>query len=148
MISIAPSMRGLLRGFGLKLGQVTRRRLPERARELADGNEMLAAMVTSMVRGHAALRSELVRFENRLRRIAGADRVVRLMRTLPGGGAVVAVQVKAGIDDPVRFRPSKNVGPHCGLTPRREQSGERDVVGAISAAGDRNVAPRGACRQG
>ena len=55
--------------------------------------------------------------------------------TVPGVGAIVALQVKAGIDDPARFRSSKNVGPHFGLTPRREQSGERDVVGAISAAG-------------
>ncbi len=73
-ISIELSMRGMLRGFGLKLGQVRRQRLPERARELADGNEMLTAMVTSMLRGHAALRSELARLENRLRRIARADR--------------------------------------------------------------------------
>ena len=69
MISVELSMRGMLRGWrgrGLKLGQVTRRRLPERARELAEGNEMLTAMVTSMLRGHAALRSELARLENRL----------------------------------------------------------------------------------
>jgi len=55
MISIELSMRGLLRGFGLKVGQVSRRRLPERAKEIADGKEMLTAMVTSMPRGHAAL---------------------------------------------------------------------------------------------
>lgn len=139
MISIELSMRGILRGFGLKLGKVTRRQLPERARELAEGNEMLMAMVVSMLRGQAALRSELARLENRLRRIARADRVVRLMMTVPGVGPVVALQVKAGIDDPTRFRSSKDVGPHFGLTPRREQSGQRDVVGAISAAGDRDV---------
>lgn len=139
MIGIELSMRGMLRGFGLKLGKVTRRRLPERAKELAAGNEMLTAMVTAMLRGHAGLRSELARLENQLHRIARADRVVRLMMTVPGVGAIVALQVKAGIDDPARFRSSKSVGPHFGLTPRREQSGERDVVGAISGAGDRNV---------
>jgi hypothetical protein len=117
MISIALSMRGMLRGFGLKLGQPRRQRLPERARKLADGNEMLTAMVALMLRGHAGLRSELARLENRLRRIARADRVVRLMMTVPGAGAVVALQLKAGIDDPARFRSSKNVGPHFGLKP-------------------------------
>jgi len=50
MISIELSMRGLLRGFGPKVGQVGRRRLPERTKELADGNEMLTATVTSMLR--------------------------------------------------------------------------------------------------
>ena len=126
MISIELSMRGMLRGFGLELGRVTRRRLPERARELAEGNEMLAAMVASMLRGHAALRSELARLENRLRRIARTDRVVRLMMTVPGVGAIVALRVKAGIDDPARFRSSKNVGPHFGLMPRRTRRGGRD----------------------
>lgn len=135
----AQEMRGLLRGFGLKLGKVARRRLPERARELAAGNETLTAMVSSMLRGHAALRSELARLETRLRRIARTDEVCRLLMTVPGVGPVVALQVKAGIDDPARFRSSRMVGPHFGLTPRRSQSGERDVVGAISGAGDRNV---------
>lgn len=107
MISIELPMRGMLRGFGLKLGQVRRQRLSERARELAEGNEMLTAMVTSMLRGHAALRSELARLENRLRRIARADRVVRLMMTVPGVGAIVALHVKAGIDDPARFKSSR-----------------------------------------
>ena len=139
MISVELSMRGLLRGFGLKLGKVARRRLPERARELAAGNETLTAMVNSMLRGHAALRSELARLETRLRRIARTDEVCRLLMTVPGVGPVVALQVKAGIDDPTRFRSSRMVGPHFGLTPRRSQSGERDVVGAISGAGDRNV---------
>ncbi|RAK19058.1 transposase IS116/IS110/IS902 family protein [Salipiger aestuarii] len=96
-------------------------------------------MVTSMLRGQAGLRSELARIELRLRRIARQDRICRLTMSTPGVGAVVALHVKAGIDDPARFRSSKMVGPHFGLTPRREQSGERDVVGAISGAGDRSV---------
>ncbi len=89
MIRIELPMRGMLHGFGLKPGQITRRRLPERARELAHDNEMLTAMVTTMLRGHAALRSELAKLENRLRRIARTGRLCRLM-IVPGVGAVVA----------------------------------------------------------
>jgi len=139
MISIEVSMRGLLRGFEFKLGQISGRKLPDRARELASGNEMLTAMATSMLRGQAGLRPELAWIELRLRRIARQDRICRLMMTTPGVGTVVALHVKAGIDDPARFRSSKMVSPHFGPTPRREQSGERDVVGAISGAGDRSV---------
>ena len=43
---------------------------------------------------------------------------------------------KAAIDDPGRFRRSKDVGPWVGLTPGRNQSGERNIVGAITKAGD------------
>jgi transposase len=44
--------------------------------------------------------------------------------------------VVAAIDDPGRFRSSKQVGAHFGLTPRKYQSGETDVTGRISKIGD------------
>ena len=43
------------------------------------------------------------------------------------------------IDDPTRFRRSRDVGPYFGLTPRKYQSGEIDVTGSISKVGDRMV---------
>ena len=48
----------------------------------------------------------------------------------------MALTIKSAIDDPDRFRSLSDVGPWAGLTPRREQSGERDILGAISRAGD------------
>ena len=53
-----------------------------------------------------------------------------------GVGPVVALTVKSAIDDLGRFRSSKDVGPWAGLTPGRYQSGEVDIVGAITRAGD------------
>ena len=55
---------------------------------------------------------------------------------MPGVGAVIALTVRSAIDDPKRFRSSKELGPWAGLTPTRHQSGERDVVGSITRAGD------------
>ena len=49
-------------------------------------------------------------------------------------GAVVAITFKSGVDDPFRFRRSRDVGAHFGLTPRKYQSGEIDVTGSISCA--------------
>ncbi len=43
---------------------------------------------------------------------------------------------RAAIDDPERFRASRDIGPWVGLTPKRNQSGESDIVGAITRAGD------------
>ena len=56
--------------------------------------------------------------------------------TMPGVGAVIALTFTSAIDDPERFRRSKDVGPWVGLTPGRNQSGERDIVGRITKAGD------------
>jgi transposase len=58
-------------------------------------------------------------------------------RTVPGVGPVTAIAFAAAIDDPTRFRRSRQVGAYLGLTPRRYQSSEIDHRGHISKAGDR-----------
>src|SRR5690606_8721166 len=42
-------------------------------------------------------------------------------------------------DDPERFRRSRTVGAHFGLTPERYQSGQVDISGSISKRGDGEV---------
>ena len=59
--------------------------------------------------------------------------------TTPGVGAIVALTFAAALDDPARFRSSRLVGAHFGLTPRKHQSGETDVRGRISRIGDHGV---------
>ena len=82
------------------------------------------------------LRDRLSALDRRVLELARQDDACRLMMTMPGVGAVIALTVRAAIDDPARFRSSRDVGPWVGLTPRREQSGERDIVGRITKAGD------------
>ena len=56
-----------------------------------------------------------------------------------GPGVLVALTYGSAIDEPERFKRSKQVGAHFGLTPKRYQSGEKDVSGRISKIGDRSV---------
>ena len=130
------SLRGVLRNFGLKLGQVSKGRYEARVRELIAGNAMLEAAAEPILRARADLRRELAGLEKLVRRLAREDRVCRLLMTMPGVGHVIALTYTSAIDDPERFRRSKDVGPWVGLTPGRDQSGERDIVGAITKAGD------------
>src|SRR5215475_14624377 len=58
---------------------------------------------------------------------------------VPGVGEITALSFKAAIDDPSRFKSSKTVGAHFGLTPRRYQSGQIDYTGRISKLGDASV---------
>ena len=53
-----------------------------------------------------------------------------------GSGAVVAITFASAVDGPARFRRSKDVGAHFGLTPRQYRSGETDRTGRIGKAGD------------
>ena len=54
-------------------------------------------------------------------------------------GPVVALTYASAIDDPARFKSSKQVGPHFGLTPKKYQSGQTDRSGRISKIGDAAV---------
>jgi transposase len=138
-IALEMSLRGLLRNFGLKVGTISRGRFEHRIRELTMGNPMLEAATEPMLRARLSLRQELAGLERRVRQLAEEDPACRRMMSMPGVGAVVALTYRSGIDDPGRFTSSKKVGPWVGLTPSRNQSGERDVSGGITKAGDVNL---------
>jgi transposase len=133
------SIRGVLRGFGLKVGEVSKGRFAARIEELVTGHEMLEAVIGAMLRAREGLRAEFMRLHRRMLAIARGDAICRRLMTAPGVGALVAVTFKTAVDDPERFRTAKAVGAHFGLTPKRYQSGETDVTGGISKVGDAAV---------
>jgi transposase len=132
-------LRGILRGFGLKLGDVARGRFEARVRELVAGQATLEGLAEPMLRARAALRAEFAALHREVLRIVRVDADCRRMMTVPGVGAIVAVTFKAAVDDPGRFKRSRDVGAHFGLTPKRHQSGEVDRSGHISKTGDAQV---------
>jgi transposase len=133
------SIRGILRGFGLKVGEVSRGRFAARVGELAAGHEMLEAVIGAMLKAREGLQVEFTRLHRRMQAIARSDAVCRRLMTVPGVGALVSVAFRTAVDDPGRFGTSKAVGAHFGLTPKRHQSGETDVAGGISKSGDAMV---------
>jgi transposase len=139
LTAIENSMRANLRNFGLKMGTVTRRAWPARARELAAGIEALELLVESMLHIREILLQELRTLEKKLMSMARSDPAVQTLMTAPGVGAIVALTFKNGVDDPDRFSRSRDVGPWLGLTPTRYQSGQTDRTGHITKAGDASV---------
>ena len=133
------SIRGILRGFGLKVGEVSKGRFAARIKELVAGHEMLETVVGAMLQAREGLQTEFMRLHRRMLAIVRGDAVCRRLMTVPGVGALVAVTFKTAVDDPERFRTAKAVGAHFGLTPKRYQSGETDVTGGISKVGDAMV---------
>ncbi len=136
LLDIESGIRGVLRGFGLKVGTVSRGRFEARILDLAAGHAMLETVAGSMLAARAALQAEFARLHRALLGMVRDDPVCRQLMSVPGVGAVVAITFRSGVDDPRRFRRSRDVGPHFGLTPRKYQSGELDVTGSISKVGD------------
>jgi transposase len=133
---VEQSIRGILRGFGLKVGEVSKGRFAARAGELAAGHEMLEAVVGAMLAARAGLQTEFMRLHRRMLAVVRQDEVCRRLMTVPGVGALVSITFKTAVDDPGRFTSSTAVGAHFGLTPKKYQSGETDVTGGISKVGD------------
>jgi transposase len=133
------SLRGILRGFGLKVGPTTERSFAGRVRELVADHPTLTTVAEALLAARAAVGEQLRQMDKRLRDQAREDQRARLLMTTPGVGVIVALTFVSAIDDPGRFRSSKAVGAHFGLTPRKYQSGETDITGRISKIGDATV---------
>lgn len=136
---IEMSIRGILRGFGLKVGPTTRRAYAARISELVEGHPILEVIAASLLKVRDALAGEFAGFERKLRVMARQDDNARRLMTTPGVGVLVALTFVSAVDVPERFRSSRAVGPHFGLTPKKYQSGETDYSGRISKVGDAGV---------
>jgi transposase len=80
-----------------------------------------------------------LKLDNQVKAMVREDSVCLRLMTVPGVGPITALTFKAGVDDPTRFKRSRTVAAHFGLTPRRYQSGDVDNPGHISKAGDADV---------
>jgi len=135
-IAVDNDLRGTLRNFGLKVGMVGAAKFEARIRGLIEGFPDLMVLVEPLLVVRRALREQVAILHRRLLTIVRDDEVCRRLMTVPGVGPVVALTYRATVDVPARFRKSKSVGAVFGLTPARDQSGERDRPGAISRCGD------------
>jgi len=139
LLDVENSLRGTLRGFGLKVGKTTARSFAGRIQELVKGNPNLETIAEALLAVRAVLLREFNGFEKRVRAMARSDARTRLLMSTPAVGPIVALTYAAAIDDPARFKSSRQAGPHFGLTPKRYQSGETDYSGRISKIGDAAV---------
>jgi transposase len=139
MRDVELSLRGLLRGFGLKVGDVSKGQFAARVRLLVSGHDMLERIAEAMLQAREALLTQFGKLHRAMLSIARGDEVCRRLMTVPGVGALIAVTFTSAVDHPERFARSKAVGAYFGLTPKKYQSGETDITGAVSRVGDAMV---------
>ena len=75
------SIRGILRGFGLKVGEVSKGRFAARIGELIAGHEMLEAVIGAMLQAREGLRAEFARLHRR-------------MLAIVRGGGFIAISIR------------------------------------------------------
>src|SRR5207342_3273765 len=132
LLDVQNSLRGILRGFGLKVGKTTECTFAERIRELVAGHPGLELVAKALLEAHAVLRREFNGLDKCTQKLARAHPSAKLLMTTPAVGPIVALTYASAIDDPKRFSSSKATGAHFGLTPKKYQSGQTDYTGRIS----------------
>lgn len=93
-------------------------------------------MIVHALEALASVESQLARLDKEMQAQVRRSKPCWHLSSVPCIGPITALAFLATIEDPERFKRSRDVGANLGLTPKRYQSGERDIVGAISKQGD------------
>src|SRR6202171_543020 len=80
------SLRGILRGFGLKVGKTTDLRFAGRIEELVVGHPHLQVIAKALLAVRAVLRKEFATFERQVRKMAPSGHRGRVAVYVAGGG--------------------------------------------------------------
>ena len=118
---------------------VTRKGFEGRIWELVTGHITLERIAGAMLSARATLKVEYEKLHKIVLTIVREDAVCRRLMTVPSVGPLVAIIYKSAMDDPNRIAKSKAAGALFGLTPKKYQSGEKDVTGGITRTGDEMV---------
>ena len=139
-MDLANEVRGLLKIFGIRLPKTVKHgSFDGVVRPMIEMDDVLAHALVPLLDARVVLYQHYLELDRRVKRAASHDEVCMRLMTVPGVGPITALTFKSAVDDPTRFKRSRTVGAHFGLTPRRYQSGEHDNPGRISKAGDRDV---------
>jgi len=106
---------------------------------MSEGVAGLSAAMRGLISARQAVLSAIAAIDTDIKHLVRQSRACRRLMTVPGVGPLTALAFIAAIDDPARFRKSRDIGAYLGQVPRRYQSGEVDYTGHISKAGDRRV---------
>lgn len=130
-------IRGMLRPFGIRLAaRQGGRAFDEAARAACLHDDLLYACVNALLEALASIESQIAVLDKQVRLVMQRSKPCWHLTSVPCVGPITALAFVAAVEDPGRFRRSRDIGAYLGLTPKRYQSGERDITGAISKQGD------------
>ena len=138
-ITLENQIRGLAVVFGARLPRGLSPAFVEEVIAMSEGIAGLSSAMRGLVAARDAVLAAIAAIDADMKRLVRASDACRRLMTIPGVGPLTALAFTAAIDDPTRFRRSRDLGTYLGLVPRRHQSGEVDYTGSISKVGDRRV---------
>jgi transposase len=128
-------VRGTLKSFGVKPGTCSPEAFHERVAPFVP--EPLKLALEPVLNHLAQLGQTLKTLDEAVEKTAKKhEKVVELLKSVPRVGSLTALTFCLVVEDPHRFKKSRDIGAYVGLAPGRRQSGDSDVQLGISKEGD------------
>jgi len=113
-------LRGLLKVFGVRLPmRVGHGGFDAPVREQLQTHPTPVRTLLPLLDARTMLYETFLKLDNAVKAQVRHDPVCQRLMTVPGIGPVTSLTFKAAVDEPCRFRSSRRVAAHFGLTPRR-----------------------------
>jgi len=127
--------RGLAKSYGERLrGCNVRDMDPEKAENLSPELQRALEPLLATIE---ELSERIVEYNDRIEALAEASYPqVELLKQIKGVGTLIALTFLLTLEDPHRFRKSRDVGGYLGLQPGRRNSGQKEPQLHISKEGD------------
>src|SRR5258705_4720768 len=138
-VTLENQIRGLAVVFGVRLPRGLNPKFAEQAIRSSESIAGLAGAMRGLLAARNAVLKAITAINGDLKRLVRSSEACQRLMTIPGVGQLTALAFVAAIDEPERFRRSRDIGAYFGLVPRRYQSGEIDYTGSISKCGDRRL---------
>ena len=106
------------------------------AGEILDLPDIANEVIHNLCEHLMALHTRIMWYENGLKQVAKDDARVRLLRTIPGVGAVTASAIIASIGGGHQFTNGRGFAAWLGLTPANKSSGGKENLGRITKMGN------------
>lgn len=129
------TVRGLLRGFGHRVSGKAPHTFAERVDRMKLSDE-LRQVIEPLLKQIDLLSGEIKRRDEDLESMAQEIPAVNHLRQIPGVGPLTALFFVLSIDDPHRFKRSRDVAAFFGLRPSMRESGGTSRYGRITKEGD------------
>ncbi len=136
-LDIENTIRHSLKAFGVRSKGTSRGEFEQAVRAAVANDPLTRELMEAMLTARAVLWKQYCKLHDLVVKFVSRSELCRRFMAIPGVGPVTALSFMTAIDDPSRFRRSRDVAAYFGLTSRRHQSGTSiDVQGRISKAGD------------
>lgn len=129
------TVRGLLRSFGYKVSGKAPHTFADRVDKMNLPDE-LRTVIEPLLKQLDLLTGEIMRRNEHVEEMVKDLPEVNHLRKIPGVGPIVATYFVLTIDDPQRFKNSRDVASFFGLRPSMRESASKSHYGRITKEGD------------